>query len=216
MYGAQRGSERLSARLVATCADLSDANRRGRHRPVGTSRSSIVELGAEAQPKTYSNTRYSTPTAKELYSSLTSLPPNKASYTTGSLSRGIKTESRNRVATLLRCTTRYTLSLFHPHLSLYLSLSFSLSLFFKFLSTSTYISVQSPVERSVTLFLSKREKEREESGFTINYPPPTNHFSKRQPTVTTTTTTTVAIFTTEQRYKHGYGYESRWTPRVAA
>lgn len=87
MYGAQRGSERLSARLVATCADLSDANRRGRHRPVGTSRSSIVELGAEAQPKTYSNTRYSTPTAKELYSSLTSLPPNKASYTTGSLPR---------------------------------------------------------------------------------------------------------------------------------
>lgn len=142
-------------------------------------------------------------------------PPTKH-HTRRGVSRGIKTESRNRVATLLRCTTRYTLSFFHPHLSLYLSLSFSLSLFFKFLSTSTYISVQSPVERSVTLFLSKREKEREESGFTINYPPPTNHFSKRQPTVTTTTTTTVAIFTTEQRYKHGYGYESRWTPRVAA
>lgn len=183
MYGAQRGSERLSARLVATCADLSDANRRGRHRPVGTSRSSIVELGAVAQPKTYSNTRYSTPTAKELYSSLTSLPPNKASYTTGSLSRGIKTESRNRVATLLRCTTRYTLSFFHPHLSLYLYLYRSRSLF----SSSSYL--RAPISRSnhpskgLSRCFCPRERKRGKSPaspLTTHHQPTTSRNDNRQ------------------------------------
>lgn len=162
MYGAQRESERLSARLVATCADLSDANRRGRHRPVGTSRSSIVKFGAEARSKTYSNTRFSTPTAKELYSSLTSLPPTKH-HTRRGVSRGIKTVSKQGCDPAPMHHAAHFIFVPPPPLALSISIVLTLTLSFSQVLIYEHLNLGPTPVKSLSRCSCPRERKRRKS-----------------------------------------------------
>lgn len=147
---------------------------------------------------------------RKSYSSPTSVPPTKH-HTRREVSRGIETVPKqgcdpapmHHAAHFIFVLPFFPLS---PSLFLFfLTLLFSLSLFHKFLSSSTYLG---PVTRQKVCHVALiREREKSLTS------PSTTHHQTTSGNATIDDNDNFAMSTTEQR---GYGYGSRCTPRVAA